>query len=88
MHLSIWISNISPFPPFPDKPLGIWTFEYGLFKFLPHETKVVFKCPTQVLHLMVNFLYKAKSETRTFTFIKLQNLDLVDLFFWAICKQE
>ena len=42
----------------------------GLFKFPPPKAKVVYKCPTQALELIFNFLVKSKISTLvTVTFL-------------------
>lgn len=62
-------------------PTGIWAFEYCLVQILPpFQAKILF-----------NPIFMLTAESATWNFYslnKLWNLDLADVFFWAICSRK
>ena len=62
--------SIGSFNIFPGIHKGIRTFENWFFQILlPRRAKMVFKCLTQVLDLIVNFLIRGKIGDRNFLLI-------------------
>ena len=62
--------SIGSFNIFPGIHQGIRTFENWFFQILlPRRAKMVFKCLTQVLDLIVNFLIRGKIGDRNFLLI-------------------